>query len=62
MDKHRKIRVLDVGATHIKFVATDHKIPVKIKSGPPVGKADAERQSARDALAFLRSTQLRFSH
>jgi polyphosphate glucokinase len=34
MNKRMKILVLDVGGTHVKCVATDHRKPVKFKSGP----------------------------
>ena len=34
MNKHMKILVVDVGGSHVKCVATDHKRPVKFKSGP----------------------------
>jgi predicted NBD/HSP70 family sugar kinase len=32
--REMKILVLDVGGSHVKCVATDHKIPVEFKSGP----------------------------
>lgn len=32
-----KILVVDVGGSHVKCVATDHKSPVKFKSGPKLG-------------------------
>ncbi|MGE5307267.1 MAG: ROK family protein [Alphaproteobacteria bacterium] len=33
MEKNVKILVVDVGGSHVKCVATDHKSPVKFKSG-----------------------------
>ena len=32
--KHRKILVIDIGGTHVKLLATGHKQPVIIPSGP----------------------------
>jgi len=34
MDKPMEILVVDVGGTHVKCVATEHKNPIKFKSGP----------------------------
>lgn len=34
LEKNLKILVVDVGGSHVKCVATDHKSPVKFKSGP----------------------------
>jgi len=33
-DTHMNILVVDVGGSHVKCVATDHKNPVRFKSGP----------------------------
>lgn len=33
-DKHVKILVVDVGGSHVKCAATDHKSPVRFTSGP----------------------------
>lgn len=34
MNKNPKVLVIDVGGTHVKVLATGHKTPVKIPSGP----------------------------
>ncbi|MBE0620157.1 MAG: ROK family protein [Burkholderiales bacterium] len=44
MDKPRKILVIDVGGSHVKCVATDHRKPAKIKSGPKLTPDSMVRQ------------------
>lgn len=34
MNKPIRVLVIDIGGSHVKFVATDHRRPVKFKSGP----------------------------
>ncbi len=43
-DMNPKILVIDVGGSHVKCVATDHKTPIKIKSGPKLTPDDMVRQ------------------
>ena len=43
-DTNTKILVIDVGGSNVKCVATDHKTPVKIKSGPKLTPGGMVRQ------------------
>lgn len=43
-DRPTKILVVDVGGSHVKCVATDHKTPAKIESGPKLTPDSMVRQ------------------
>ncbi len=45
-----KILVVDVGGTHVKVLATGHRVPVKIVSGPTLGPRDMVH-AVREATA-----------
>ncbi len=45
-----RILVVDVGGTHVKLLATGHRVPIKIVSGPKFGPRDMVR-AVRDATA-----------
>jgi polyphosphate glucokinase len=45
----RQVLVIDVGGTHIKILATGHKSPRKIRSGPKMTASEMVRKVRRDA-------------
>jgi polyphosphate glucokinase len=45
-----RILVIDVGGTHVKVLATGHRVPLKIKSGPTLTPREMVR-AVRDATA-----------